>query len=70
MVRLKAVDLQSELLVEFLFQFQYGSIKSRDIYEYYQDVYPFQFQYGSIKSWCFQTGTGVSIFVSIPIWFD
>jgi len=50
MVRLKEAFKDGAASWKFLFQFQYGSIKSNELKSKEKEVVKFQFQYGSIKS--------------------
>ena len=50
MVRLKGADAAPQYTSEYLFQFQYGAIKSIFIDSFTYLNWEFQFQYGAIKS--------------------
>ena len=50
MVRLKAELLEHKGVVQYVFQFQYGAIKSLGLGLYVASQSKFQFQYGAIKS--------------------
>ncbi len=70
MVRLKVGTTGNYPQDIAVFQFQYGSIKSKYAYSNVNEFWAFQFQYGSIKSWYWSCNFIRSDKVSIPVWFD
>ena len=68
MVRLKE-NVRNKASRNGLFQFHYGTIKSRVIPKYSKQILSFQFHYGTIKSLHYVKMKCYSG-ISIPLWYD